>query len=203
VTHLGYTISAQTVGNILKRHGSLPAPERTKTVTWGECIRRHWDVLLATGFLNSEVWSWLRLIVSCLLSFIASSRHAIQSVRGARYQPMLAIRALGERVLNLMDNRPRWGPLLEQRSRARRAGHRALTGHIGSGSEFGFADARPMQFQELPKVVDLSSAFRRPIRDGPSCCRQALGSLRVDYDCEAARVWSSTGGGDVPTFCSL
>jgi putative transposase len=29
--HLGYTISDQTVGNILKRHGMSPAPERQKT----------------------------------------------------------------------------------------------------------------------------------------------------------------------------
>lgn len=31
--HLGYTISDQTVGNILKLHGISPAPERKKTVT--------------------------------------------------------------------------------------------------------------------------------------------------------------------------
>src|SRR5215472_14201717 len=39
--HLGYTISDQTVGNILKRHGILPAPERKKTTTWNEFIRTH------------------------------------------------------------------------------------------------------------------------------------------------------------------
>lgn len=39
--HLGYTISDQTVGNILKRHGISPAPERKKTVTWQEFIRSH------------------------------------------------------------------------------------------------------------------------------------------------------------------
>jgi putative transposase len=33
LVHLGYTISDQTVGNILKRHGSPPAPERKKTTT--------------------------------------------------------------------------------------------------------------------------------------------------------------------------
>ena len=46
--HLGYTISDQTVGNILKRHGMSPAPERQKTTTeWNEfhphaygCARR-------------------------------------------------------------------------------------------------------------------------------------------------------------------
>src|SRR5215475_9033826 len=32
--HLGYTISGQTVENILKRHGLPAAPERKKTTTW-------------------------------------------------------------------------------------------------------------------------------------------------------------------------
>jgi hypothetical protein len=31
LANLGYTISDQTVGNILKRHGIPPAPERKKT----------------------------------------------------------------------------------------------------------------------------------------------------------------------------
>jgi putative transposase len=34
LANLGYTLSDQTVGNILKRHGLPPAPERTKTTTW-------------------------------------------------------------------------------------------------------------------------------------------------------------------------
>jgi len=42
---LGYTISDQTVGNILKRHSIAPAPERKKTVTWREFVRIHMDVL--------------------------------------------------------------------------------------------------------------------------------------------------------------
>ena len=45
--HLGYSISDQTVGNILKRHGLPPAPERKKTTTWKECMRIHMDVLVA------------------------------------------------------------------------------------------------------------------------------------------------------------
>src|SRR5262245_46043349 len=36
--HLGYTISDQTVGNILKRHGIPPAPERRKPRRWQEFI---------------------------------------------------------------------------------------------------------------------------------------------------------------------
>ena len=39
LTNLGYRISDQTVGNILKRHSIPPAPERKTTVTWREFIR--------------------------------------------------------------------------------------------------------------------------------------------------------------------
>jgi putative transposase len=36
LTHLGYRISDQTGDNILRHHGLPPAPEREKTMTWGE-----------------------------------------------------------------------------------------------------------------------------------------------------------------------
>src|SRR2546425_3433690 len=48
LANLGYTISDQTVGNILKRHGLPPAPERKTTTTWKEFIKTHLDVLVAT-----------------------------------------------------------------------------------------------------------------------------------------------------------
>jgi putative transposase len=38
LAHLGYMISDQTVGNILKRHGIPPASERNRTTTWHEFI---------------------------------------------------------------------------------------------------------------------------------------------------------------------
>src|SRR6266849_8413824 len=56
--NLGYTVSDQTVGNILKRHGIPPAPERQKTTTWKEFIRAHMAVLVATDFFTTEVWTW-------------------------------------------------------------------------------------------------------------------------------------------------
>jgi putative transposase len=54
--HLDYTISDQTVGNILKRHGTPPVPERKKTTTWKAFIRMHTDVLVATDFSTTKVW---------------------------------------------------------------------------------------------------------------------------------------------------
>jgi transposase InsO family protein len=68
--HLGYTISAQTVGNILKRHGIPPAPERKKTTTWKEFIRAHMEVLVATDFFTTEVWTWCGLTTYYVLFFI-------------------------------------------------------------------------------------------------------------------------------------
>ncbi len=55
--NLGHEISDQTVGNILKRRGIPPAPERRRTTTWAEFVRSHLDVLAATDFLTVEVWT--------------------------------------------------------------------------------------------------------------------------------------------------
>ena len=68
--HLGYTISDQTVGNILKRHGIPSAPERKNATTWKEFIRAHMDVLVATDFFTTEVWTRCGLVTYYVLFFI-------------------------------------------------------------------------------------------------------------------------------------
>src|SRR5499426_361751 len=70
LANLGYTLSDQTVGNILKRHGIPPAPERKTTSTWKEFIRTHMDVLVATDFCTAEVWTLGGLVTSYVLFFI-------------------------------------------------------------------------------------------------------------------------------------
>jgi transposase InsO family protein len=70
LANLGYTISDQTVGNILKRHGLPPAPERKTTTTWKEFIRTHMDVLVATDFFTTEVWTLGGLVTYYVLCFI-------------------------------------------------------------------------------------------------------------------------------------
>ena len=67
---LGYDISDQTVGNILKRRGLPPAPERQKTTTWKEFIRRNLDVLVVTDFFSTEVWTLGGLVTFYVLFFI-------------------------------------------------------------------------------------------------------------------------------------
>jgi putative transposase len=70
LANLGYTISDQTVGNILKRHGLAPAPERKTTTTWKEFIHMHLDLLVAIDFFTAEVWTLSGLVTYYVLFFI-------------------------------------------------------------------------------------------------------------------------------------
>jgi len=77
LANLGYTVSAQTVGNVLKRHGLAPAPERKKTTTWKEFIRTHMEVLVATDFFTGEVWTLGGLVMYSVLFFIHLSSRQV------------------------------------------------------------------------------------------------------------------------------
>jgi len=70
LAHLGYDISDQTVGHILKRRGLPTAPERQKTTTWRAFIRTHMDVLWATDFFTTEVWTMGGLVTYYVLFVI-------------------------------------------------------------------------------------------------------------------------------------
>src|SRR5215813_7423447 len=70
LANLGLTVSDQTVGNVLKRHGIAPAPERKTTTAWKELIRTHLDVLVATDFFTAEVWTLGGLVTYYILFFI-------------------------------------------------------------------------------------------------------------------------------------
>ena len=183
LNHLGYRISDQTVGNILKRHGIPPAPERKKTVTWGEFVRSHWDVFVATGFFNSEVWNVFGLVMSYLLSVRHFSCHPIQSVMTALPQPMRAMQALVQRALYLSLKMRRWVLHVTRPSQAGRVRDMVLE---QTGSEVAFAEARQMRSQDMGKIVDLSSARRRLIRDGPNRPRPNQSDRLRDVERQAA-----------------
>ncbi len=55
--NLGHRLSAQTVANLLRRHGLAPAPERGKSTPWKEFIQTHLEVLAAVDFFTAEVWT--------------------------------------------------------------------------------------------------------------------------------------------------
>jgi transposase len=77
LANLGLTVSDQTVGNVLKRHGIAPAPERKTTTTWKEFIRTHLGVLVATDFFTAEVWTLGGLVTYYVLFFLHLSSRRV------------------------------------------------------------------------------------------------------------------------------
>jgi putative transposase len=70
LANLGYEISDQTVGNVLRRHGLPPAPERKRTGTWAAVIRTHLALLAGTDFFTAEVLTLRGLVTYYVLFFI-------------------------------------------------------------------------------------------------------------------------------------
>ena len=70
LANLGHEVSDQTVGNVLRRHGLPPAPERKRTTTWAAFIRAHLAVLAGTDFFTAEVLTLRGLVTYYVLFFI-------------------------------------------------------------------------------------------------------------------------------------
>ena len=185
LANLGYTISDQTVGTILKRHGIAPAPERKKTVTWREFIRIHLDVLMATEFFTSEAWMWCQLLLSSLLFSLSFGRGVAQAVETTRHQHAWWIRSFLRQCLTVHTRMARWEhgineaarfllPLLGERVR------RPLL------SPCALPDCREDLFQGMDKVVFLPVVARHPIRDGPLQNRLWPGGLLQNNERAAA-----------------
>ena len=70
LANLGHRVSDQTVGNVLRRHGIAPAPQRKHTTTWAAFIRAHLAVLAGTDFFTVEVFTRRGLVTYYVLFFI-------------------------------------------------------------------------------------------------------------------------------------
>ena len=70
LANLGCEISDQTVGNVLRRHGLSPAPERKRTTTWPAFIRIHLALLAGNDFFTAEVLTLRGLVTYYVLFFI-------------------------------------------------------------------------------------------------------------------------------------
>jgi hypothetical protein len=185
LTNLGYRISGQTVGNILKRHGVPPAPERKTTTTWREFARVHLDVLMATDFFNHEVWRWCGLVLCALCCFLHGGRCQAQAIGRVLHHQMQWMRSCGLRLLDASAHGPPWVSLAKQllRSRAIVFGEVTLLHTVTACAP---SDAREPCSQDLGKVVLLSAVHPRQIRDGAIRRRQRLDRVRRDDDREAA-----------------
>ncbi len=70
LAEVGHDVSDQTVGNILTRHGIMPAPERSKNTTWRQFVRQHMDLLVSTDFFTAEAWTSRGLVTFYVLFFL-------------------------------------------------------------------------------------------------------------------------------------
>jgi len=67
---LGHKLAPSTIAVILRRHGIEPAPERSRTTTWKEFLRQHWELIVAADFFTGEVWTRKGLRRFFILFFI-------------------------------------------------------------------------------------------------------------------------------------
>src|SRR6202521_116674 len=70
LANLGHRLSDQTVGNILRRHGIGPAPQRSRTTSWKDFIAAHMNVLAGANFFTVEVLTWRGLVAYYVLFFL-------------------------------------------------------------------------------------------------------------------------------------
>ena len=86
LANLGHPVSDQTVGNILRRQGIAPAPERKRTTTWSQFIRSHMAVLAGTDFFTVEVLTWRGLVTYYVLFFLHLETRRV-TIAGITDQP--------------------------------------------------------------------------------------------------------------------
>ena len=55
--NLGLKSSRGTIANVLKENGIDAAPERGGRMPWKTFLKAHWEVLAASDFLTTEVWT--------------------------------------------------------------------------------------------------------------------------------------------------
>ena len=59
--NLGHITSRETIRNILKEHGIVPAPERRERIPWSTFLKSHWGSIAAADFFTVEAWSCIGL----------------------------------------------------------------------------------------------------------------------------------------------
>ncbi len=55
LSNLGFQVSDQTIGNILKRNGIPPVPNRTQETSCSKFIKNHQELIVACDFFTTEV----------------------------------------------------------------------------------------------------------------------------------------------------
>jgi hypothetical protein len=178
LANLGYQISDQTVGNILKRHGVPSAPERKQTTTWREFVHIHMNILMATDFFTAEVWSWCRLVSAFLLLLcIPFGRGKVQIVgMAASRNTPCAVRHV---------DAERWVRWVIEKALSRLLPLSTYVQRLVLVEFVPYPHQKCLP-QRMGKVIVLPVFDHRPIRDGPRRTPPRLSRLLPNDDCAAA-----------------
>jgi putative transposase len=84
--NLGYLVSDQTVGNVLRRCGVAPAPKRCQQTSWAQFIRTHMAALAGVDFFTVEVLTWRGLATYYVLFFLHQETRPV-TVAGITQHP--------------------------------------------------------------------------------------------------------------------
>lgn len=86
MANLGYSVGRTTIGDILRRHGIHPAPERGRHIPWSTFLRAHWGAIAATDFFTVEVLTLRGLVRYYVLFFIDLKTRRVE-IAGIAHQP--------------------------------------------------------------------------------------------------------------------
>ena len=101
--NLGHTVARETVRNILKEHGIVPAPERRKRVPWSTFLKSHWASMAAADLFTVEVWSLAGLTRYHVLFFIKLSNRKVHIAGITEYPHGIWMKQIGRNVTDSFD----------------------------------------------------------------------------------------------------
>ncbi len=101
--NLGHTVARETVRNILKEHGIVPAPERRKRIPWSTFLKSHWGSMAAADFFTVEVWSCVGLTRYYVLFFIELSSRRVHIAGITEYPHGEWMKQIGRNVTDVVD----------------------------------------------------------------------------------------------------
>src|SRR3954464_6456231 len=107
LANLGHQVLDQTIGNILKRHGIAPAPKRSQSTSWKDCIAAHMAILAGTDFFTVEVLTWRGLVTYYVLFFLHLETRRVTFAGITRHPTEEWMVQMARRAVDAID-----GPLL-------------------------------------------------------------------------------------------
>lgn len=183
LSNLGFKVSDQTIGNILKRNGIPPVPNRNHDTTWSDFIKSHQSVIAACDFFTTEVVTPFGLITYYVLFFIHIGSREVH-IAGITPYPNEAWMKQIARNVTMED----WGflsnckYLIHDRDTKFCKSFRSITASMG---------IKPIRLPpQSPKMNSFAKRFVRSVKDeclkktiffGADGLRKALAEYMIHY----------------------